>query len=78
MAARGLDRKTVILPGIKSTLDVDTGPVLNNATINKTLEIICNTEAEPEAVILTLLAGLGTSANLILMVIIILRGKLRR
>ena len=77
MAARGLDRKTMILPGIKSTLD-NHYPVVANATGNKTLKIGCHSDAESEAVILMVLAGLGITANLTLMVLIVLRGKLRR
>ena len=77
MAARGLDRKTVILPGIKSTIDIHNSVVING-TANKTLLTDCHSDAESEAVILMVLAGLGITANLTLMVLIVLRGKLRR
>ena len=77
MAGRGLDRKTVILPGIKSTIDIH-DYVEVNATANKTLLIDCRSDAESEAVILLVLAGLGIMANLVLMVLIVVRGKLRR
>ena len=77
MAARGLDRKTVILPGIKSTIDIHNSVVING-TANKTLVIDCHSDAESEAFILMVLAGLGITANLTLMVLIVLRGKLRR
>jgi len=77
MAGRGLDRKTVILPGIKSTIDIH-DYVEVNGTANKTLLIDCRSDAESEAVILLVLAGLGIMANLVLMVLIVVRGKLRR
>ena len=77
MATRGMDRKTVILPGIKSTLDIH-HPVVVNGTGNNTFQMTCHSEAESEAVILMTLAGLGMSANMMLMILIMLRGKLRR
>ena len=77
MAARGLDRRTVIIPGIKSTLDIH-HPVVVNGTGNNTFQITCHSDAESEAVILMVLAGLGITANLMLMILIMLGGKLRR
>ena len=73
MAARGLDRKTVILPGIKSTLNN-----YHNGSGNRTNFMTCHSDAESEAIILMVLAGLGMSANLMLMVIIISKKTLRR
>jgi len=73
MAARGMDRKTMILPGIKSTLNN-----YHNGSGNRTNLMTCHSDAESEAVILMVLAGLGMSANLMLMIIIMLKKTLRR
>ena len=75
MATRGLDRRTMILPGIKSTLNN-----YHNVTRNRTDLITCHSDAESEAVILMVLAGLGMSANmmLLLMIIIMMKKALRR
>ena len=77
MAVRGTERKTVILPGIKSTLDIH-HPIVVNGSGNETFQIQCHLDAESEAVILLTLACLGMVANLLLMLVILLKGKLRR
>ena len=77
MAARGSERKTVILPGIKSTLDIH-HPLRENGSSNETFVMKCHSDAESEAVILVTLAGLGMAANLMLMILIMLKAKLRR
>ena len=77
MSGRGSDRKTVILPGIKSTLDIQ-HPLVVNGSGNETFVMKCHSDAESEAVILVTLAGLGMAANVMLMILIMLNGKLRR
>jgi len=74
---RGSDRKTVILPGIKSTLDIH-HPLVVNGSANETFQMQCHADAESEAFILVTLAGLGMAANLTLMILIMLKSKLRR
>ena len=76
MASRSSDRKTVILPGIKSTLDIH-HPLVVNGSGNETFVMTCHSDAESEAVILVTLAGLGMAANLMLMILIIRKAKLR-
>ena len=71
-----LERKTVILPGIKSTLDI--GSVNSNGTGRSNVTITCRDDPESEATILLSLAVLGISANVLLMILIVIRGRFSR
>ena len=62
-----VQRKTVILPGIKSTLDMHNS-YQNNT--NRTWNITCRDDPESEATILLSLATLGIFANVLLMVLL--------
>ena len=67
----------MILPGIKSTLDMyNTGA--HNGSNNRTWDITCHDDPESEASILLSLAVLGITANVLLMLLIIVRGRFGR
>lgn len=71
-------RKTVILPGIKSTLDQYSLHAANGSNRNRSWEISCRDDPESEATILLSLAVLGIVANILLMILIIARGRFSR
>jgi len=71
----GLQRKTVILPGIKSTLD---SSFLNPNRSRSNWNITCREDPQSEASILLSLAVLGIFANILLMLLIIVRGSFSR
>ena len=71
-------RKTVILPGIKSTLDQYSSNAINGSSRNRSWEISCRDDPESEATILMSLAVLGIVANSLLMILIIVRGRFSR
>ena len=71
-------RKTVILPGIKSTLDQYSLNAINGTSRNRSWEISCRDDPESEATILMSLAVLGIVANSLLMILIIVRGRFSR
>lgn len=75
MEGRGR-KNTVILPGIKSTLENPYG--VNATSGNRSWEISCRDDPESEATILVSLAVLGISANLLLMLLIVMRGRFSR
>ena len=76
-AGERMERKTVILPGIKSTLDIGNGGN-SNGTGRSNVTITCRDDPQSEATILLSLALLGIFANLLLMLLIIIRGKFSR
>ena len=71
-------RKTVILPGIKSTLGQYSLNSINGTSRNRSWEISCRDDPESEATILMSLAVLGIVANSLLMILIIVRGRFSR
>ena len=77
MMADRLERKTVILPGIKSTLDIGSGGS-SNGTARSNVTITCREDPQSEATILLSLAVLGIAANVLLMILIIIRGRVSR
>ena len=72
-----MERKTVILPGIKSTLDIGNSGN-TNGTGRSNVTITCRDDPESEATILLSLAVLGISANVLLMILIVIRGRFSR
>ena len=75
--AERMERKTVILPGIKSTLDIG-NPGNSNGTTRSNVTITCRDDPQSEAGILLSLALLGITANVLLMILIIIRGRFSR
>ena len=75
--AERLERKTVILPGIKSTLDIGNNGN-SNGTTRSNVTITCREDPQSEAGILLSLALLGITANVLLMILIIIRGRFSR
>ena len=75
--AERLERKTVILPGIKSTLDIGNNGNTNGST-RSNVTITCRDDPQSEAGILLSLALLGITANVLLMILIIIRGRFSR
>ena len=75
--AERLERKTVILPGIKSTLDIGNNGN-SNGTTRSNVTITCRDDPQSEAGILLSLALLGITANVLLMILIIIRGRFSR
>jgi len=75
--AERLERKTVILPGIKSTLDIGNNGN-SNGTTRSNVTITCRDDPQSEAGILLSLALLGITANVLLMILIIIRGRVSR
>ena len=75
--AERLERKTVILPGIKSTLDIGNSGNSNGST-RSNVTITCRDDPQSEAGILLSLALLGITANVLLMILIIIRGRFSR
>ena len=75
--AERMERKTVILPGIKSTLDIGNNGN-SNGTTRSNVTITCREDPQSEAGILLSLAMLGITANVLLMILIIIRGRFSR
>ena len=75
--AERMERKTVILPGIKSTLDIGNAGN-SNGTARSNVTLACRDDPQSEAGILLSLALLGITANVLLMILIIIRGRFSR
>ena len=72
-----VDKRTVMLPGIKSTLQIQHPALLNNSG-NKTSLVECREEAGEEAAILITLASIGIAANILPVALIAAKRELRR